>query len=154
MDRQDKKILMMLQDNGRLTNQELADAIALSPSPCLRRVKLLEDQKIIRRYAALLDPETIGLHLTAMVSVGLDKHSPQKMRQFEIVIKKIPEVMQCYLVTGQAADYLLKVVVSSMKHYQKFLLEQITQIDGVASVHSSFVLQPIVDKTALPLDYA
>ncbi|MCX7125596.1 MAG: Lrp/AsnC family transcriptional regulator [Gammaproteobacteria bacterium] len=153
MDRIDKKILTLLQDNGRLSNQELADEIALSPSPCLRRVKALEDNGIIQKYVALLDPESLALQLTVMVSVGLDKHSPERMRQFELSIKKIPEVIQCYLITGQSADYLLKVIVTNMQHYQKVLLERITQIDGVTSVHSSFVLQKIVDKTNLPLDF-
>ncbi len=153
MDRIDKKILTLLQDNGRLSNQELADEVALSPSPCLRRVKALEDEGIIQKYVALLDPESLSLQLTVMVSVGLDRHTPERMRQFESAIKKIPEIIQCYLITGQAADYLLKVIVSNMQHYQKVLLERITQIDGVTSVHSSFVLQKIVDKTNLPLDF-
>lgn len=153
MDRIDKKILTLLQDNGRLSNQELADEVALSPSPCLRRVKALEDEGVIRKYVALLDPELLSLQLTVMVSVGLNKHSPECMRQFELTIKKIPEVIQCYLITGQSADYLLKVIVSNMQHYQKVLLERITQIDGVTSVHSSFILRKIVDTTKFSLDF-
>ncbi|MCX7124428.1 MAG: Lrp/AsnC ligand binding domain-containing protein, partial [Gammaproteobacteria bacterium] len=94
-----------------------------------------------------------SLPLTVMVSIGLDKHSPERIKQFESVIKKISEVVQCYLITGQSADYLLKIIVSNMQHYQKVLLEKITQIDGVTSVHSSFVLEKIVDKTNLPLDF-
>lgn len=153
MDRIDKKILTLLQNNGRLSNQELADEVALSPSPCLRRVKALEEQGIIQKYVALLNPESLSLPLTVMVSIGLDKHSPERIKQFESVIKKISEVVQCYLITGQSADYLLKIIVSNMQHYQKVLLEKITQIDGVTSVHSSFVLEKIVDKTNLPLDF-
>lgn len=153
MDRTDKKILALLQNNGRLSNQELADEVALSPSPCLRRVKALEDQGIIQKYVAVLDPEALDLHLTVMVSVGLDKHTPERTKQFESTVKKIPEVLECYLIAGQSADYLLKVIVTSMQHYQKVLLERLTQIDGVTNVHSSFVLQKIVDKTNLPLDF-
>ena len=154
MDRIDKKILTLLQHNGRLSNQELADEVALSPSPCLRRVKLLEDQKIIKKYVALLDHEALNLPLTVMLSVGLDKHTPERMKNFESAVKKIPEVAQCYLLTGQAADYLLTINTSSMTHYQKILLERITQIEGVTTVHSSFVLRKIVDKTNVPLDFA
>ena len=154
MDRIDKKILTLLQQDGNLSNQELADAVSLSPSPCLRRVKQLESDGIIQLYAAILNPDKIGLHLTGILFVGLDKHTPEKMRHFEASIKKIPEVMQCYLITGQSADYLLKIIVADMQHYQKILLERITQIDGVTSVHSSFVMQKIVDKTAMTLELA
>lgn len=153
MDRIDKKILTLLQEDGRVSNHALAEAVALSPSPCLRRVKLLEESGVIKKYVALLDAESLNLEMTVMLSIGLDKHSPDRMRQFESTIKKIPEVMQCYLLTGQAADYLLKIVVSNMGHYQKLLLERITPIDGVTSVHSSFVLQQVVDKTRYPLDF-
>lgn len=153
MDRIDKKILTLLQDDARASNQALAETVSLSPSPCLRRVKLLEESGLIKKYVALLDAQLLNLDMTVMLSIGLDKHSPDRMRHFESCIKKIPEVMQCYLLTGQAADYLLKVVVSNMAHYQKLLLERITPIDGVTSVHSSFVLQQVVDNTRYPLDF-
>ena len=153
MDRIDKKILTLLQDDGKLSNQELADKIALSPSPCLRRVNQLEEHGIIEKYVALLKPELIGLHLHVITSVGLDKHSPERMKQFENTIKKIPEIMECFLITGQAADYILKIIVSDMSHYQKILLDKITQIPGVTSVYSSFILQKIIDKTNFPLDF-
>lgn len=154
MDRTDKKILTLLQNDGRLSNQELADEVSLSPSPCLRRVKILEEKGIIQKYVAILNPKELGIHLTVFTSVGLDKHTPTHMRQFETAIKKIPEVMECYLVTGQRDDFVLKIVVSSMDHYQKILLERVTQIEGVTSVHSSFAMRTVVDKTNLPLDFA
>lgn len=114
----------------------------------------LEKGGFIEKYVALLNPEKINLHLSGFLFVGLDKHTPQKMKNFEANVKKIPEVMECYLITGQSADYVLKVIVSDMQHYQKFLLERITQMEGVTSVHTSFVLQKIVDKTMYSLEFA
>ncbi len=151
MDRIDKKILQVLQTNGHINNLELAEKISLSPSPCLRRVKQLEETGYIKQYVALLDPEKLGLKLTVLVSVGLNSHVPEIMRAFEVTIKTLPEVMFCHLITGQAADYLLKVIVSDMEHYQYFLLKKLIPIKGVANVHSSFVLHSIVDKTSFPL---
>lgn len=153
MDRIDKKILEILQSNGRISNQELAEKVALSPSPCLRRVKQLEDDGYISQYVTLLNPQKIGLQLTIIVLIGLSSHDAKKMKVFENKIAAIPEVVQCYLIAGQSADYLLKVIVPSLNDYQTFLLNKLTEIDGVSQVHSSFVLQQIVDKTALPLDH-
>ncbi len=153
MDRIDKKILALLQSNSRLSNQELANQVALSPSPCLRRVKLLEEQGYIKKQVAILDPKPLGLNLTIMVLVGLDNHAAQTMAHFEKTIKQYPEVIQCYLITGQSADYVIKAIVPDMDHYQTFLLRKLTAIDGVDSIQSSFVLQQVVDKTELPLDH-
>jgi len=153
MDRIDKKILEILQTDGRVSNQELAEQVALSPSPCLRRVKQLEKDGYISQYVALLNPIKIGLPLTIMVSVGLNSHDAKKMTHFEKSVASIPEVIQCYLIAGQSADYLLKVVVTNLDEYQSFLLKKLTIIDGVHQVQSSFVLQRIVDKTALPISH-
>lgn len=153
MDYVDKKILNLLQNDGKISNQELADRIALSPSPCSRRVKQLEDEGYIRQYVALLDPIKIGLNLTIMVSVALVNHDPKVMKNFEETVASFPEVIQCYLITGQSADYLIKVIVANLNAYQNFLLKKLTVIDGVSQVHSSFVLQHIVDKTTLPLEH-
>ncbi len=153
MDRIDKKILDILQVNGRISNQELADCVALSPSPCLRRVKQLEDDGYIRQYVALVDPNKIALQLTIMVAISLNSHDAIKMKAFEDAVAAIPEVMQCYLITGQTADYLLKVMVSNLDEYQIFLLKKLTIIEGVNQVQSSFVLQRVIDKTALPLEH-
>lgn len=153
MDNIDKKILDLLQNNGNISNQELAEHIALSPSPCSRRVKQLEDEGYIRQYVALLDPIKLGLQLTIMVSVALVNHDPKIMKNFEETIASFPEVIQCYLITGQSADYLIKVIVPNLDEYQSFLLKKLTIINGVNQVHSSFILQHIIDKTALPLDH-
>ncbi len=152
MDRLDKKILELLQADSKISNQELAEKVALSPSPCLRRVKQLEDEGYIRKYVALLNPEKLGLSLAILVSVGLSSHDPKKMARFEEIMQALPEVVQCFLIAGQAQDYLLKVVVANLNEYQTFLLKKLTQIDGVKNVHSSFVLRSIVDKTELPLN--
>jgi Lrp/AsnC family transcriptional regulator, leucine-responsive regulatory protein len=153
MDTIDRQILEELQKNGGLTNQELADRIGLSPSPCSRRVKALEDAGIIERRVALLDGKKLGLTLTALIQISMDRHTPARFAKFEATVKQYPEVRACYLITGHAADYLLMVVVPSMDHYQEFLLNKVTHIEGVSGVHSSFVMRRVVETTALPLGY-
>lgn len=153
MDRKDIEILELLQMQGRISNQELAEQVSLSPSPCLRRVKQLEEDGYINQYAAQLNPDKIDLQLTVMVLVGLNCHDSKKMRQFEEIMDTIPEVIQCYLITGQIADYLLKVMVPNLKEYESFLLKKLTIIDGITQVQSSFVLQRVIDKTSLPLNH-
>ncbi len=153
MDRTDKKLLEHLQSNSQISNQELADLVALSPSPCLRRVKLLEDNGYIKKQVALVNPEKIGLKLTVIVLVGLNNHQPTIMSEFEEKIRFLPEVIQCYLITGQSADYLLKIIVPDLNAYQSFLLGKLTCINGVDTVHSSFILRTICETTALPLGH-
>lgn len=153
MDRIAKKILTLLQMDCRQSNQELADKVGLSPSPCLRRVKQLEEENYISQYVALLNPEKLGLQLTVFVTVGLASHDPKKMAAFEQIIKSLPEVVQCHLIAGQTADYILKVIVPDLTEYRTILLDKLTRIDGVGNVHSSFALNTIVDKTALPLHH-
>lgn len=153
MDNIDKEILEQLQNDGCMSNQELADVVGLSPSPCLRRVKQLEDSGVINKYVALLNQDLLSIKLTAIAAISLNTHAPKVLHNFETIIKSIPEIIQCYLVAGQKADYLLKIVVPNMEYYHKLLLNQITQIEGVTMVHSSFVLQKIVDKTNLPLNF-
>jgi len=151
LDRFDKAILRLLQTQGRMSNQELAEHVGLSPSPCLRRVKALEDRGIITGYRAHLDAKKINLGLTALIQISMDKHTPERFEHFETEIKAIPEILECLLITGQSADYLLKVVVKDLDDYQKLLLTQITKIQGVSGVHSSFVLNKVVDRSALPV---
>lgn len=153
LDRTDKKILEILQSDAQISNQDLADSVALSPSPCLRRVKQLTDNGYISKQVTLLNPEKIGLELTVIVLVGLNTHQPSVMNAFEETMKSLPEVIQCYLITGQSADYLLKIIVPDLKAYQTFLLGKLTGINGVSSVHSSFILRTICDTTALPLEH-
>ena len=151
LDRYDKQILAVLQADGRISNQDLAERIGLSPSPCLRRVRTLEEADIIAGYRALLDARKLGLSLMALIGISMDKHTPDRFSALEAVIRDIPEVLECLLITGQAADYQLKVVVRDMDAYQHLLLNQITQIKGVTGVHTSFVLRRVVDRTALPV---
>jgi Lrp/AsnC family leucine-responsive transcriptional regulator len=153
LDRIDHRILEELQRDAGLTNQELADRVGLSPSPCLRRVKALEDAGIIEKRVALLSREKLGLSLTALIQIAMDRHTPERFDKFEKTIKRYPEVQACFLITGQQHDYLLMVVVPSMEHYQKLLLDKITRIEGVTGVRSSFVLRAVVETTALPLGY-
>jgi Lrp/AsnC family leucine-responsive transcriptional regulator len=151
IDRFDRQILQILQTEGRISNQELADRIGLSPSPCLRRVKALEESGLIAGYRALVSAKALGLTLMALIHISMDRHTPERFSDFEAAIADIPEVMECLLITGQAADYQLKVVVKDLDAYQELLLKRITGIKGVSGVHSSFVLRRVVDKTALPL---
>ena len=151
LDSYDRRILQELQRDGGLTNQELAGRICLSPSPCLRRVQALEDAGIILKRVALLDPQKLGLELMALIRISMDRHTPERFRGFEEHVRRYPEVQECYLITGQEADYLVKVVVRDMVHFQDFLLERLTRIEGVTGVHSSFVLRRVVDTTELPV---
>ncbi len=152
LDRYDWQILDILQHDGRISNQELADRIGLSPSPCLRRVRALEEAQLITGYRALVDAKKLGLSLMALIHIAMDQHTQERFDNFEAGILDIPEVLECLLITGQTADYQLKVVVRDMDAYQELLLKRITRIPGVTGVHSSFVLRRVVDKTALPLN--
>lgn len=151
IDRYDRAILALLQREGRITNQELADRVGLSPSPCLRRVRALEESGYILGYHASLNAKMLGLSLTALIHISMDQHTPERFRHFEAAIADIPEIMECLLITGQSADYQLKTAVRDMDAYQELLLDRITRISGVAGVHSSFVLRQVIDKTAFPV---
>ena len=153
IDRIDRRILELLQQDGGLSNQELAARVGLSPSPCLRRVKALEEAGIILNRATLLDRKKLGLDLTVLILIGMDRHTPERFEEFETKVAELPEVQECYLITGQDADYMLKVVVPDMDAYHVFLLNKITRIPGVSGVHSSFVLRRVIDSTVLPLSY-
>ena len=153
LDRIDRRILKCLQKDGGLSNQELAEKVGLSPSPCLRRVRALEEAGIILGRVTLLDRKKLGLSLTVILGIGMDRHTPERFEQFEAAVAALPEVQECYLVTGQEADYQLKVVVPDMDAYQEFLLGKITRIPGVSGVRSSFVLRRVIDSTEVPLGY-
>lgn len=151
LDRYDRQLLALLQQEGRISNQELAERIGLSPSPCLRRVRALEEAGLITGYHAELDAKKLGLTLLALIHISMDRHTPERFANFEAQVSALPEVLECLLITGQDADYQLKVIVRDMDAYQALLLEQITRIEGVSGVHSSFVLRRVVDKNALPI---
>ena len=151
IDRYDRHILEQLQADGRISNQDLADRIGLSASPCLRRVRALEEAGLITGYRALLDARKLGLSLLALIGISMDQHIPERFDNFEARVAEIPEVLECLLITGQQSDYQLKVVVRDMDAYQELLLNRITRIAGVSGVHTSFVLRRVVDRTALPV---
>jgi len=152
LDRYDRQILRILQQEGDISNQALSERIGLSPSPCLRRVKALEESGMIEGYRAVVNAKQLGLTLTALIHISMDQHTPERFANFEKQISRLDEVQECLLITGQSADYQLKVVVKDMDAFQMLLLNKITRIKGVSGVHSSFVLRPVVDRTILPVD--
>ncbi|NVK54343.1 MAG: Lrp/AsnC family transcriptional regulator [Alteromonadaceae bacterium] len=151
LDKIDKKILETLQKDGRISNQELAEAVNLSPSPCLRRVKQLEDSGVIDGYVALVNARKMGLTLVSFIQIVMDKHTPERFENFDNAIATFPEVLESHLITGQSADYLLKVIVKDMDDFQQFLLNKLTRVEGVSGVHSSFVLKSPRKSTAVPV---
>lgn len=153
LDRIDRRILEEIQRNGRISNLELAEAVGLSPTPCSRRVKRLEDSGIIDRHVTLLNQSRLGLKLTAFITIEMDRHTPERFDNFESKVMEFPEVIECAVVTGNNADYLVKAVVPDMEYYEAFLLGKLTRIEGVTGVQSSFVLRPVIRKTELPLDH-
>ena len=151
MDSIDSKILEVLQADGRTTNHDLADQVGLSDSPCLRRVRKLEENDIITRYVALVDPDTVGLSVNAFVRVRLERQDDHHLVGFERTIREYPEVMECYLMSGEA-DYQLRILVSSLSDFEDFLRKKLTKIVGVSNVTTSFALRPVVYRTALPVN--
>ncbi|HSD55103.1 MAG TPA: Lrp/AsnC family transcriptional regulator [Burkholderiales bacterium] len=150
LDRTDRKILDLLQRDGRLSNVELAEKVALSPSPCLRRVRALEESGVVRQYVALLDPARVGLALLAYVNVKLEKRGKMPIDDFSKAVQAWPEVVACYSMTGEM-DYLLRVQVEDLDHYTRFMMDRLLKQAGVLDVKSNFVLERIKDTTALPL---
>ena len=151
LDEIDRQILQELQKNARISNLDLADKVNLTPTPCARRVKQLEEAGIITQHVTLLDEQKLGLSLTAMVSVTLEQHNAESFEQFEMAIAELPEIIECYIVTGRDSDILMKVLVRDMQHYEQFLLRQLTQIAGVSGVRTSFVLRQTIRTFCLPL---
>ena len=151
LDRTDLRLLAELQKDSSLSNLELADKVGLSPTPCARRVKRLVTEGFIERQVAILNPEKLGYDLTAHVSISMDRHTPDRFENFEAEIAAYDEVIDCSVVTGQSADYLLRVVVKDMKHFEAVLLGKLTRIAGVTGVHSSFVLRKVINRTEIPL---
>ena len=147
----DRQILRVLQQDGRISNQDLADRIGLSPSPCLRRVRALEESGIVTGYRALIDAKALGYTLMALIYISMDKNTPERFEHFENEISQFSEVQECLLITGQDADYQIKVIVRDMDAFQELLLNRINRIQGVTGVHSSFVLRRVVDKMSVPV---
>lgn len=150
LDKTDYRILHHLQKNARISNTELADAVGLSPSPCLRRVKALEQAGVLKRYVAIVDPKAVGMPISVFVSVSLNRQERVGLEAFESTIASFKEVMECYLMTG-SSDYLVRIVVPDLESYERFLADKLTRIQGVANIQSSFALKQVVYKTELPL---
>jgi Lrp/AsnC family transcriptional regulator, leucine-responsive regulatory protein len=150
MDAIDLRILARLQQNARVTNVELARAVNLSPSPCLARVRALEQAGYIERHVTLLNPKKVGLTVSVLVQVTLEKQIEPALEAFEKAVRERPEVMECYLMTGDA-DYLLRVLVPDVPAFERFILEFLSRVPGVGNIKSSFALKQVKYQTALPL---
>ena len=146
----DRRILEVIQEDARISNTELADRIGLSPSPCWRRVRTLEDTGVIERYVTLVNAKAVGLPITVFATVALEKQVESALESFEKAVMERPEVMECNLMPGEF-DYLLRVVVPDLVAYERFLMDHLTRIKGIASIKSSFSLKQLRYKTALPL---
>lgn len=152
LDAIDIRILKVLQQAADISNIDLAERVGLSPTPCLRRVRILEEAGIIRTRVTLLDPKVLGLSVSVFVSVTLEKQVKERLQEFEAEVRRRPEVVECYLMTGES-DYLLRIVVPDLATYERFLKDSLTRIPGVASIKSSFALDQVAYSTALPLDH-
>lgn len=149
MDEKDRQIVAALQDNGRLTNQELSERVNLSPSPCLRRVRLLEESGVIKGYTAVVDEATYGLPITAFVRIRLERHTQAAVAAFERKVRDIDAIIDCYVMTGDA-DYLLRVLVESLEDYESFVRTRLHMIEGIASIDTSFAYGTVKRATRFP----
>jgi Lrp/AsnC family transcriptional regulator, leucine-responsive regulatory protein len=149
----DRRILAVLQENARISNVDLAEQVGMSPSPCWRRVKALEDTGVIAKHVSLVDPASVGLPVSVFVQVTLERQIETALETFDQTVLARPEVMECYLMTGDS-DYLLRVVVADLSAYERFLMDHLTRLNGVASIKSSFALKQVKYRTALPLSGA
>ena len=151
LDAIDRKILAALQDNGRLSNVELAERVGLSPSACLRRVRPLEEAGMISRYVALLNQGAVGLPVSVFISIKLERQQEDDLDRFEAEVGRYPEVLECYLMTG-TRDYLLRVATRDLAAYERFLKTKLTRVENVASIESSFALKQVKYTSSLPLE--
>jgi Lrp/AsnC family leucine-responsive transcriptional regulator len=153
LDQIDQNILKHLQDNARITNAELAEKVGLSPTPCLRRLRRLEAEGVIKGYRTEINREVLGINVTVLILVKLEREDEATLKEFEAAIKKRPEVMECYLVTGKY-DYFIRVVIPTLAAYETFLSETILRMPKIATVESSFTLREVERKAGLPLPAA
>jgi len=149
LDATDRKILELLQADGRVSLAELAEKVGLSPSPCLRRVRMLEDG-VISRYVAVLDQRAVGLPVSVFVSIKLEKQRQESLDRFAKAIERWPEVLECYLMTG-SRDYWMRVVVPDLDAYERFVKQKLTRVEGIASIESSFALEQVKYTNVLPV---
>jgi len=151
LDAIDRKILRALQANGKISIGELAEKVGLSPSPCARRVRLLEKTGIVKGYAAIVDQKKVGLPISAFASIKLERQREEDLDRFEEAVSRWPEVLDCYLMTGQR-DYLMRIVVANLDAYERFIKDKLTRLENVASIETSFALGQVKRSEALPLD--
>ncbi|MES0041778.1 Lrp/AsnC family transcriptional regulator [Mesorhizobium sp. M0091] len=151
LDEIDRKIIAAIQGNGKITANELSDRVGLSPSPCARRVRLLEDSGVIKGYTAVIDQKKVGLPISAFASIKLERQREEDLDRFALAVARWPEVVDCYLMTGQR-DYLMRVVVRDLEAYERFIKEKLTRLDGVASIETSFALDQVKRSEVLPLE--
>ncbi|MBL8570584.1 MAG: Lrp/AsnC family transcriptional regulator [Phreatobacter sp.] len=150
LDAIDRRILAELQRDGRMTNQALAERVGLSPTPCLRRVRILEEAGVIRSYVAVVDQKAVDLPVSVFISIKLERQREEDLDRFAAAVARWPEVMECYLMTGQR-DYLLRVVCADLPAYERFLKDKLTKHDGLASIESSFALTQVKHTNVLPI---
>ena len=143
LDKIDRQILALLRENARMSNLELAESVNLSPTPCARRVKQLEDSGVITGYSVTTDPRKLGYQLSVYIAISMDKHTAERFSNFEKKLRDFPEVVSCSIVTGRSEDYLIKALVKDMAHYEEFLLHRLNRIEGIAQVHTSFELREV-----------
>lgn len=151
IDRYDRHILATLQDDGRISNQQLADKVGLSSAACWRRVKVLDEKGILKKYTALVSPEALGYDLCVLIMVTLIRHRQDHVIEFQQAVQGYPEVLQCFAVTGDA-DYVLRVIIQDMAAYDRFLNDKVFSLPGVSQVKSNFALREIKNETAIPID--
>jgi Lrp/AsnC family leucine-responsive transcriptional regulator len=150
LDDADRRILKLVQNDGRVTLQTIADRVGLSASPCLRRIRRMEEGGVITAYSAVVDQTAVGLPVSVFISIKLERQRAEELDRFGEAIAQWPEVMECYLMTGQF-DYLLRVVCADLAEYEAFLREKLTQVDGVRSIESSFALGQVKYSRVLPI---
>ncbi|MGO4402976.1 Lrp/AsnC family transcriptional regulator [Bosea sp. RAF48] len=149
LDTIDRRILSVLRDDGRITNQDLSQRVGLSPTPCLRRLKRLEETGVIQGYTAVVDPKAYGLPFSVFVSVRLTQQNQEQITEFEKAVESWSEVAECYLMTG-SQDYLLRVVTDGIEGYERFLKQKATRLKCIQSVESNFALATIKKRSGLP----
>ena len=149
LDKIDRQILALLRENARMSNLELAESVNLSPTPCARRVKQLEDSGVITGYSVTTDPRKLGYQLSVYIAISMDKHTAERFSNFEKKLREFPEVVSCSIVTGRSEDYLIKALVKDMAQYEEFLLHRLNRIEGIAQVHTSFELRQVFEKSII-----
>ncbi|WP_173931651.1 Lrp/AsnC family transcriptional regulator [Chelativorans sp. Marseille-P2723] len=150
LDAIDRKILRALQEDGKISIGELAEKVGLSPSPCARRVRLMEKASIIKGYAAIIDQKKVGLPISAFASIKLERQREEDLDRFEAAVSRWPEVLDCYLMTGQR-DYLMRIVAADLEEYERFIKDKLTRLDNVASIETSFALGQVKRSELFPL---